>query len=453
MKIKYGMTIRLRHVTTTRLLKSLDKNFPSPSISKQQMVVATNDESDLGTLWRVKAPHGSPETTGEGQPVKNGAIIRLEHVNTRSNLHSHSIKDGHLAPVTRDGAQQEVTAFGALGLGDDNDDWILETQGADTWEFGGQVRLYHRKTNWPLHSHTASEPVTTAGFQEVTAYAGKDPNDFWVAVAVEPADSIRGAAERPSATTMGPSHQTRPLPTTKERRTAATKSQPLAEHFRNHAVVYILSLMAATVVATWQVSKATQVDIAEQKVGLMERQLSAERSAHEQTQAKLKSAEAELTNYAALVKDNKGASKPDAEIFARISAENSALRSEIAQLKTQISEDHAREWPALDDERIAAWAEKLAPHKIKSLTVYWGQDVEAKFFYRSLQKLGVAVKAEVLPGSGNGVRHKIVVTASPQDQAAPLLVRLLNESNYPASLDTGPAIVLGEIGIFLGEKP
>ena len=94
-----------------------------------------------------------------------------------------------------------------------------------------------------------------------------------------------------------------------------------------------------------------------------------------------------------------------------------------------------------------------APHKIKSLTVYWGQDVDAKFFYRSPQKLGSAINAEVLPGSGNGVRHKIVVTASDQDPAAPLLVRLLHESRYPASLDTGPAIVPGEIGIFLGERP
>lgn len=397
------------------------------------MVVATNDESDSGTVWRVKASHGSPDAAVRGKPVMNGAIIRLEHVDTRSNLHSHSIRDGHLAPKTRDGAQQEVTAFGVLGIGDANDDWIVETHNADAWQFGAQVRLYHRNTNWPLHSHPASDPVTTAGFQEVTAFAGKDSNDFWVAIAIKPAESARGAA--------------RSLPE------SAKQSRPLAEHFRNHAVVYILGLIVSTAIGTWQTCKTTLVDIAEQKVGLMERQLTAERDAHEKTQSKLKSLEAELANFTALLKDSKGDNKPGADVFVRLSAENSALRMEIAQLKTQISEDHSREWPPLSEEQIAVWTKKLTPHKVKSLTVYWGQDVDAKYLYRSLQKLGAAIKAEVLPGTGNGVRHKIIVAASDQDQAAKLFVSLFNESHYPASLETGPAMVTGDIHIFLGEKP
>lgn len=181
MKVRYGMLIKLRHYSTKRLLKSLDKRFPLPSISNQQMVVATNDETDAGTVWRVKGRHSTSVAAGSGQPVKNGDVVRLEHVNTRANLHSHSIKDGYLAPVTRDNAHQEVTAYGSSGIGDGNDDWIVETEGPQYWELGESVRLNHRGTGWSLHSHHPFHPIATNGFQEVTAYAGRDKSDFWTA--------------------------------------------------------------------------------------------------------------------------------------------------------------------------------------------------------------------------------------------------------------------------------
>jgi hypothetical protein len=185
MTIKYGMHIRLRHFTTSRLLKSLDKRFPPPSISRQQMALATNDETDAGAIWRVKGPHGTSEGAFKGKPVKNGAVVRLEHLNTRTNLHSHPLEQHHRAPVTRDGMQQEVTTHGALGVGDSNDDWILETQGTTHWKSGTNVRLIHQGTNRGLHSHEVSHPVMTDGFQEVTAYIGRDDSDFWQATQLE----------------------------------------------------------------------------------------------------------------------------------------------------------------------------------------------------------------------------------------------------------------------------
>lgn len=181
------MLIKLRHHTTKRLLKSLDKHFPPPSISNQQMVVATNDETDAATIWRVKGRDSTPETSGAGQPVRNGDVIRLEHLNTRANLHSHPMQEGYLAPVTRDRAHQEVTAYGSLGIGDGNDDWIAEIESSSYWKLGEPIRLKHRGTNWPLHSHSRFDPIATAGFQEVTAYAGRDNSDLWTAEPVKQA--------------------------------------------------------------------------------------------------------------------------------------------------------------------------------------------------------------------------------------------------------------------------
>jgi hypothetical protein len=67
MNIKYGMVLRLRHQRTGRLLKSWDKRYPPPSTSNQQVVAATNEESDTGTHWRLKGPDGTPDDIDKGQ--------------------------------------------------------------------------------------------------------------------------------------------------------------------------------------------------------------------------------------------------------------------------------------------------------------------------------------------------------------------------------------------------
>ena len=54
-----------------------------------------------------------------GQPVLCGDVIRLEHMETAKNLHSHPVA----APLSR---KNEVSAFGDDGEGDTSDNWIIE---------------------------------------------------------------------------------------------------------------------------------------------------------------------------------------------------------------------------------------------------------------------------------------------------------------------------------------
>ena len=73
-------------------------------------------QSELGSLWLLKEGFYA-EQCEIGKPIACGDIIRLEHVDTRKNLHSHLFK----APLS---GNQEVSAFGdEFGNGDTGDNW------------------------------------------------------------------------------------------------------------------------------------------------------------------------------------------------------------------------------------------------------------------------------------------------------------------------------------------
>ena len=173
--VRFGATIQLGHAATGCGLHSHPSVYGHPGSSGQQQVTcfAGADDNDL---WRIKGPDGQPEDFRSGQPVQHGDVVRLEHVPTRRNLHSHT---GHPSPVT---GQQEVTCFGESGVGDNNDDWRVEVDGGGQWDGGKQIRLIHAPTAVALHSHGGfSHPQWTAGQQEVTGFSGRDANDLWFA--------------------------------------------------------------------------------------------------------------------------------------------------------------------------------------------------------------------------------------------------------------------------------
>ena len=74
-----------------------------------------NDSDDNNGLWLIK--EGTlHEMKSNGEKVKCGDHIRLEHMSTRKNLHSHI----HTSPLSQ---QQEISGFGVNGEGDAGDDW------------------------------------------------------------------------------------------------------------------------------------------------------------------------------------------------------------------------------------------------------------------------------------------------------------------------------------------
>jgi dolichyl-phosphate-mannose--protein O-mannosyl transferase len=146
-------TIRLRNERLGFYLHSSELNYGSGS--GQQIVTAFEGDSDYNSLWTVK------EQEAEGEPLcrtgaklKCGAAIRLEHMNTGRNLHSHA---AFQSPVT---GRQEVSAFGNQGDGDGGDNWIIECDSEDVEGYiYGKTKFYlkHRDTGNYLYSDTNSK--------------------------------------------------------------------------------------------------------------------------------------------------------------------------------------------------------------------------------------------------------------------------------------------------------
>jgi len=120
--------LKLRHVSTQLYLHSHHKRYQHIGGSRQQEVYCGHlNPSDQNAYWIVKGPHSNTDyfNCKLGKTIKHGDVIRLEHMETRANL--HSFKDIH-SPVTE---QQEVCCFFAMGegRGDDFDDWKVEVEG------------------------------------------------------------------------------------------------------------------------------------------------------------------------------------------------------------------------------------------------------------------------------------------------------------------------------------
>ncbi len=165
--------ICLRHVASGRFLSSRAKRYRRPPGSGQQIVFATEKISDE-SWWIVKPPHGASEGDLNRSEVGKGAVIRLEHRVTKKNLHTHS---QFKSPLT---GQQETTAFGSFGFGNEDDNWKIELVGDGDFRPGAKILLHHVRTDKVLHSHKghASKELTD-GEQEVTSLTRGDDNDYW----------------------------------------------------------------------------------------------------------------------------------------------------------------------------------------------------------------------------------------------------------------------------------
>ena len=70
-------------------------------------------------------------------PIKCDSVVRLFHVTTRRNLHSHNYQ----SPLSNN---QEVSAYGEDGVGDEGDRWkVVCTTKNDYWLRADPVRFQH----------------------------------------------------------------------------------------------------------------------------------------------------------------------------------------------------------------------------------------------------------------------------------------------------------------------
>jgi len=166
-RVTCGSVMKLRHIATNFRLHSHNVQYGSGS--GQQSVTAFPNVDDTNSFWVVRG--SKPCKTGT--PIKNGDVIRLEHLGTRKLLHSHL----HQSPLTK---QQEVSAFGEGGVGDTGDNWkVTLLDGGDQWKREKPFTLMHSDTNKYLSSNkqTFSNPIP--GQHEVCAISSATKDAEW----------------------------------------------------------------------------------------------------------------------------------------------------------------------------------------------------------------------------------------------------------------------------------
>jgi len=162
-----GSVVRLLNANYMTKLHSHDVKYGSGS--GQQSVTGTDDDVDANSYWQIK---GSTEKGCErGAPIKCGSSIRLEHIPTGKNLHSHLFS----SPLS---GNQEVSAFGDGGEGDTGDNWVLSCS-EDLWERGVNVRFKHVDTDkWlSVSGRTYGRPIS--GQMEVVGAKYQDSSCYW----------------------------------------------------------------------------------------------------------------------------------------------------------------------------------------------------------------------------------------------------------------------------------
>jgi dolichyl-phosphate-mannose-protein mannosyltransferase len=146
------------------LLHSHIQTYPVGSSQQQVTCYHYKDENNEWTLLpRWEEPKYDPNS--ELRFVKNGDLIRLNHVPTTRNLHSHTV----LAPVTS--LDYEVSCYGNETIGDKHDYWRIEV--VDDLKHGADPDRIHSLTTRLRFRHEVTRvlfescecELATMGFQ------------------------------------------------------------------------------------------------------------------------------------------------------------------------------------------------------------------------------------------------------------------------------------------------
>jgi len=164
------------------LLHSHVQRYPAGS---EQQQVTCYHHKDSNNDWVIKKPWNTEQVPDDKiEYVKDGDIIRLVHVQTTRNLHSHNVK----APITS--YMNEVSCYGNLTLGDSNDHWKVEIVDDMKEKKPGNVRalltrfrLRHVNSGCLLRSHNVNLPQW--GFKQAEVACDKSKkadnqaNNIW----------------------------------------------------------------------------------------------------------------------------------------------------------------------------------------------------------------------------------------------------------------------------------
>lgn len=180
-----GSALKLMNVHHKVRLHSHDVKYGSGS--GQQSVTAVETPDDHNSYWRIRGKMGDDCTRGEA--VVCGNTIRLTHLETGKNLHSHHFQ----SPLSHN---QEVSAFGEEGAGDDGDNWVVVCPaGEKYWRRDDKIRLKHVVTNTFLHVTGDSYGRPIYGQREVSTHPSTSELNFWKAhegMFIKPTEPLQG---------------------------------------------------------------------------------------------------------------------------------------------------------------------------------------------------------------------------------------------------------------------
>ncbi|KAK0182106.1 hypothetical protein PV327_000275 [Microctonus hyperodae] len=176
-QLAYGATITLKnHRTGGGYLHSHWHLYPE-GVGARQQQVTTYSHKDDNNMWLIKK-YDTEKIPENPQLVKNGDLIRLEHIITGRNLHSHK----EIAPISK--KHYQVTGYGENGTGDANDVWkILITNGKEgdiVETVTSKLKLVHYLHHCALTCSGKTLPKWGYSQQEVSCNPNmRDKNALW----------------------------------------------------------------------------------------------------------------------------------------------------------------------------------------------------------------------------------------------------------------------------------
>lgn len=182
--VSCGSTLKLKNNYHGVRLHSHDVKYGSGS--GQQSVTAVDSTDDHNSYWQIRAKTGTECI--RGNPIKCGQTVRLLHVSTRRNLHSHHFQ----SPLSRN---LEVSAFGEEGEGDEGDHWVITCSGK-YWSRNEKIRIKNVVTENYLHvaGDTFGRPIH--GQREVSGYPSPSEMNYWQAaegIFIKPSEQPQGS--------------------------------------------------------------------------------------------------------------------------------------------------------------------------------------------------------------------------------------------------------------------
>ncbi|XP_061116643.1 stromal cell-derived factor 2-like protein 1 [Conger conger] len=178
-----GSLVKLINTRHNVRLHSHDVKYGSGS--GQQSVTGVEAADDANSYWRIRGRPGS--ACQRGVPIRCGQAIRITHMKTGRNLHSHHFS----SPLSNN---QEVSAFGESGEGDDLDVWTVQCSGT-FWDREEAVRFKHKSTEVFLSITGEQYGHPIRGQREVHGMPSPNHHNYWrtmEGVFIQPSsDSLR----------------------------------------------------------------------------------------------------------------------------------------------------------------------------------------------------------------------------------------------------------------------